>query len=78
MVGQSKVRTNRTRGEFMSSNVSSASAVEGRTGEKCKVSGVYKCKTHPTNTAPIAIHNVFPPCSWGGGHATTWVLVQKA
>jgi len=62
----------------MSSNASSSAQIEGRTGEKCEVSGVYKCTTHPTNTAPIAIHNTFPPCSWGGGHATTWVLVRRA
>jgi len=52
--------------------------LEGRTGEKCKVSGVYKCKTHEANTIPIAIGNTFPPCSYGVGHATTWVLVRKA
>jgi hypothetical protein len=62
----------------MSSNVARTSEIQGRTGEKCKVSGVYKCKTHSANTAPIAEHNVFPPCSWSGGHATTWILVRRA
>jgi hypothetical protein len=62
----------------MSSYNASAASVEGRTGEKCTVSGVYKCKTHTDNTIPLAIHNVFPPCSRGGGHSTTWVLVRRA
>jgi len=26
----------------------------GRTGEKCQVSGIYRCNTHPTNTIPLA------------------------
>ena len=52
--------------------------MEGRTGETCKVSGVYKCKSHPENTIPIAINNQFPPCSRGTGHGTTWVLVSRA
>lgn len=62
----------------MSSNATAKGEVEGRTGERCKVSGVYKCKVHPSNTAPIAVHNVMPPCSINGGHATTWVLVTRA
>ncbi len=62
----------------MSNAQVNATTVEGRTNEKCKVSGVYKCKTHPDNTIPIAIHNNFPPCSWGGGHSTTWILVRRA
>lgn len=52
--------------------------MEGKTGETCKVSGVYKCKGHPDNTIPLAINNKFPPCSRGTGHATTWVLVRRA
>lgn len=50
----------------------------GKTGEKCQVSGVYKCETHPNNTIPIARGNIFPPCSLGSGHATAWVLVRTA
>ena len=52
--------------------------MQGHTGEKCQVSGVYKCSTHPSNTIPLAVNNVFPPCSQGTGHGTTWVLVQRA
>lgn len=52
--------------------------MSGRTGEICKVSGVYRCSTHTSNTIPLAINNKFPPCSSGSGHATTWVLVNKA
>jgi len=52
--------------------------MQGRTGETCRVSGVYRCMTHTSNTIPLAIGNIFPPCSTGGGHGTTWVLVQKA
>jgi hypothetical protein len=51
---------------------------QGRTGETCQVSGVYRCTTHPSNTIPLAVGNKFPPCSRNVGHATTWVLVQKA
>jgi len=52
--------------------------VSGKTGETCKVSGVYKCSTHTSNTIPLAIGNKFPPCSNGAGHATTWELVRRA
>jgi hypothetical protein len=52
--------------------------MDGKTGETCKVSGVYKCGTHTSNTIPLAIGNKFPPCSSGSGHATTWVLVRRA
>ena len=54
------------------------STITGKTGETCRVSGVYKCQTHPDNTIPLAINNKFPPCSRGTGHATTWVLVRTA
>lgn len=50
----------------------------GKTGEKCEVSGVYKCSAHPHNEIPIAKGNTFPPCSLGGGHSATWILVRKA
>lgn len=52
--------------------------MQGRTGETCRESGVYKCNTHPSNTIPLAVGNTFPPCSLGSGHGTTWVLVRKA
>lgn len=50
----------------------------GKTGETCKLSGVYKCLTHQQNTIPLAVGNKFPPCSLGGGHSATWVLLYKA
>ena len=50
----------------------------GKTGEKCHVSGVYKCQTHQSNTIPLSKGETFPPCSWGNGHATTWILVRTA
>jgi hypothetical protein len=52
--------------------------MNGKTGERCQVSGIYKCQTHPTNTIPLAKNNVFPPCSQGSGHSTIWVFVQAA
>jgi hypothetical protein len=52
--------------------------VSGRTGEKCRVSGVYKCTTHPTNTIPLARGNTFPPCSRGKRHGATWKLVRRS
>lgn len=50
----------------------------GRTGEKCQVSGIYKCSTHPTNTIPLAKGDTFPPCSRGKRHGATWKLVRRA
>lgn len=52
--------------------------MSGKTGEKCQVSGVYRCATHTHNTIPLAVGNVFPPCSSGSGHGTTWELVRRA
>lgn len=52
--------------------------MSGKTGEKCLVSGVYKCTVHPANTIPLSKGETFPPCSWGLGHAATWSLVSRA
>jgi len=52
--------------------------MSGSTGEKCEVSGVYKCSTHPSNTIPLAKGNKFPPCSLGSGHKANWILVRRA
>ena len=49
-----------------------------RTGQKCPESGVYKCSIHTSNTIPLSKGETFPPCSWGGGHAATWILVRRA
>lgn len=57
--------------------IMSTATVTGRTGEKCKISGVYYCGAHPKNTIPLAIGNTFPPCSVIG-HATTWYLQRRA
>lgn len=51
--------------------------MSGRTGETCQVSGEYKCTTHDSNRIPLAEGNKFPPCSLGGGHSTTWILVRR-
>lgn len=48
------------------------------TGQRCEVSGVYKCRTHSDSTIPLAINNVAPPCPRAGSHGTTWVLTQRA
>jgi hypothetical protein len=50
----------------------------GRTGEKCKQSGVYKCQTHSGYEIPLSEGETFPPCNSNGSHATTWILVRKA
>jgi hypothetical protein len=54
--------------------------MQGKTGEKCQQSGVYKCSIHPTQTIPLSKGETFPPCKGGTGigHATTWILVSKA
>jgi hypothetical protein len=51
--------------------------MSGRTGERCEVSGEYKCATHDGNRIPLAKGNVFPRCSVSGGHGPTWQLVRK-
>lgn len=56
----------------------SASEERGTTGQKCQVSGVYYCVRHPENTIPLSKGETFPPCSKDGGHATTWILKQRA
>ena len=52
--------------------------MSGSTGEKCELSGVYKCTTHPSNEIPLSKGETFPPCSLDGGHGTTWILVREA
>lgn len=46
-----------------------------RTGETCPESGVWKAKSTPSTTAPIAKGNRMPPY---GGKAVTWLLIQLA
>ena len=48
---------------------------EARTGENCPESGVWKVKSVPTTTAPIAKGNTMPPYD---GRAVVWVLIQYA
>ncbi len=48
------------------------------TGQTCQESGVYKCSQHPTNEIPLSKNETFPPCSVGGGHSATWILVRRA
>jgi len=51
----------------------------GRTGEKCLLSGVYRCTTHPSQKIPLSKGETFPPCKGDGrGHSAVWVLVSKA
>ncbi|PZR06081.1 MAG: hypothetical protein DI539_24570 [Flavobacterium psychrophilum] len=52
--------------------------MSGKTGEICQQSGVYKCSLHPTNEIPLSKGEKFPPCSKGGGHSATWILVRAA
>jgi hypothetical protein len=48
---------------------------EARTGENCPESGVWKVKSQPTTTAPIAKGNTMPPYD---DKAVVWVLIQYA
>ena len=52
----------------------------GKTGEKCKQSGVYRCSTHSTQEIPLSKGETFPPCRGGNktAHAAIWKLVRKA
>ncbi len=49
--------------------------VTGRTGQKCKISGIYEVVARVTTTAPIAKGNTFPPYR---NEAVTWKLIQEA
>jgi len=51
---------------------------QGRTGEKCQISGVYRCGMHSGNTIPLSKGETFPPCSLSHGHSTIWILVRAA
>lgn len=55
-----------------------AATISGVTGGKCPISGVYRCRTHPTMTIPLSKGERFPPCSRNGGHGTTWILLRRA
>jgi len=52
----------------------------GKTGEKCKQSGVYICveceKEGKKNEIPLSKGETFPPCNYHG--STTWRLVRPA
>jgi len=48
---------------------------EARTGDICPESGVWRVKSQPTTTAPIAKGNKMPPYN---GKAVVWVLIQYA
>ena len=45
------------------------------TGERCPESGVWRTRSTPSTTAPIAKGNVMPPY---GGKAVVWALVAYA
>lgn len=51
--------------------------MEGKTGTKVVLPGIYKCKEHPDATRTYARGSVFVACGRAGGHGTTWVLVRK-
>ena len=59
-------------------NVDKSNIMSGKTGEICQQSGVYQCSSHASNTIPLSKGERFPPCSVGGGHGTTWILIRKA
>ncbi len=51
--------------------------MNGRAGEYCQQSGIYKCRHHPRKTVPLSIGEKFPVCSSEDGHAAVWVLLVK-
>ena len=51
--------------------------MQGKTGERVAIGGIYKCKDHPEVTKTFAKGAVFLPCSRAGSHGTTWILVRK-
>jgi hypothetical protein len=46
-----------------------------KTGEKCPESGIWEVQGQPSTTAPIAIHNTFPPYQ---DKAVVWKLIRYA
>ncbi len=51
--------------------------MEGKTGTRVVLPGIYKCKEHPEANKTFTKGAVFTPCSRAGSHGTTWVLVRK-
>ncbi len=51
--------------------------MQGKTGDRCVIGGIYKCKDHPEATRAFKKAEVFPPCGRAGSHGTIWILVRK-
>lgn len=51
--------------------------MEGKTGDRVVIEGIYKCKEHPNANKTFKKGTVFLPCGRAGSHATTWILVRK-
>ena len=51
--------------------------MNGKTGDRVVIGGIYKCKDHPDNTKTFVKNGRFLPCNRAGSHGTTWILVRK-
>lgn len=51
--------------------------MNGKTGDRVVLPGIYKCKDHPEVTKTFTKGTVFLPCSRAGSHGTVWILVRK-
>lgn len=51
--------------------------MDGKTGNRVVISGIYKCKDHPDANKTYTKGTVFLPCARAGSHGTTWQLVRK-
>ena len=51
--------------------------MEGKTGTRVVISGIYKCKEHPDANKTFTKNTTFLPCGRAGSHGTTWILVRK-
>ncbi|MBF0409537.1 MAG: hypothetical protein HQM10_19510 [Candidatus Riflebacteria bacterium] len=51
--------------------------MNGKTGDKVVIGGIYKCKDHPENTVTFKKGAIFLPCGRAGSHGTVWLLVRK-
>ncbi|HWZ21802.1 MAG TPA: hypothetical protein VNW06_04065 [Cytophagaceae bacterium] len=51
--------------------------MNGRAGEYCQQSGIYKCQNHPRKTVPLSMGEKFPVCCLEEVQSTVWVLVVK-
>ncbi|HEX6914436.1 MAG TPA: hypothetical protein VF145_04305 [Chitinophagaceae bacterium] len=49
----------------------------GKTGERCEVSGIYRCFGHNGVRVTVWEGEIFPRCTEDHAHEAIWILVKK-